>query len=172
MAMPYGHGGLLLMLQLFSDDSGKLKDSAVCVLAGYLSTAERWAAFADEWAAALSQPPATRYFKMKEAMRLKDEFLGFDEKQRDDRVRTLVGIITRHAMAGFISVIPSEPFRADHARMGRPRISESTEKREQSRTRVRGKRKAQKFLGSVFQEQKASDYPKDRKHSRRPGSNP
>jgi hypothetical protein len=137
-----------------------------------ISTAERWAAFADEWAAALSQPPATRYFKMKEAMRLKDEFLGSDEKQRDDRVRTLVGIITRHAMAGFISVIPSEPFRADHARMGRPRISESTEKREQSRTRVRGKRKAQKFLGSVFQEQKASDYPKDRKHSRRPGSNP
>lgn len=98
------------MLQLFVDDSGKADDSAVCVLAGYLSTAERWAAFSDEWADALRLPPAIDYFKMKEAMRLKDEFLGFDADQRDNRLRTLARIIARHAMAGFISIIPSEPF--------------------------------------------------------------
>ena len=70
----------------------------------------RWAAFAEDWLAALGQTPAIRYFKMKEAMRVRDQFEGFDEEQRNERIRSLVEIITRHAIAGFISVIPSEPF--------------------------------------------------------------
>ena len=36
---------------------------------------------------------------------------------------------------------------------------------ERVRARVRGNRKTQKFLSSVFQEQKAGDYPQDGQHS-------
>jgi hypothetical protein len=39
-------------------------------LGGFVAPVGRWLAFSDEWKAALNQPPALEYFKMKEAARL------------------------------------------------------------------------------------------------------
>lgn len=99
------------MLQLFSDDSGKLNDGPVCALAGYLSTAERWGAFSNDWQAAIDEEPSIAYLKASEAFALRDEFKKFDSDRRDTKLKRLIPIITRHAMAGFCVAVPSEPFR-------------------------------------------------------------
>ena len=80
------------------------------MLAGYLSTADRWEAFAGDWAAALKEWPSVSYLKMRDAMGLRGEFDGFLPEQRDKRLRMLTGIIAKHAMAGFVSIVPSEPY--------------------------------------------------------------
>lgn len=98
------------MLQLYVDDSGKLNDSPVCVLAGYLSTTERWSQFSCEWRAALTTEPRVVYLKATEAMHRQKEFYNFSCTERDEKLRGLVTIIKRHAMSGFITIIPSEPF--------------------------------------------------------------
>jgi hypothetical protein len=38
------------------------------VLAGFISPAEEWAAFSDEWQLCLDAAPSLRYFKMREAV--------------------------------------------------------------------------------------------------------
>jgi len=71
------------------------------VLGGFVSTADRWELFADEWQAALDLTPKLDYFKMREAERLKDQFdpkRGWTEAKRDDRVIALTRIINKHAM--------------------------------------------------------------------------
>jgi hypothetical protein len=62
-------GRWLLMFQAYIDDSNK-GDKKLFVLAGYLATVERWAAFSDEWQRLLDmKSPHYRrleYFKMQE----------------------------------------------------------------------------------------------------------
>lgn len=45
---------LLLMLQIYTDDSGDA-GSVAAFMAGFLSTAERWASFSDAWKAVLDE---------------------------------------------------------------------------------------------------------------------
>src|SRR5437868_7829681 len=79
----------LMVLQTYADDSGNEPTSPIFVLAGFIASYEEWAAFSDEWKAALAEPPGLDYFKMKEAERLHDQFSkrkGWTEKKRDDRL--------------------------------------------------------------------------------------
>lgn len=66
----------MVALQGFIDDSGEQDDPSgpVIVLAGFIATAERWAAFSDNRQAALDAKPPIAYFKMVEAARLRGEF--------------------------------------------------------------------------------------------------
>jgi hypothetical protein len=108
---------LLVMLQAHIDDSGWDGKSPVFVLAGYVSTAERWQAFSDEWQAVLDleKPRAIPgAFKMSQACLLnnyKSPFYRWTEKERDHLLIELVKVIKRHAMHGIVSVIPIEPYK-------------------------------------------------------------
>ena len=94
----------LAMMQAYFDDSGK-GQGPVFVIAGYVSTAERWEAFSDDWEQALQEFPPIEYFKMREAASLQDQFRGFDEGQRNQRVNRLNEIIAKHALYGVICCI-------------------------------------------------------------------
>ena len=53
------------MLQAFIDDSGT--GGPLMVMAGFAATAEKWAAFSDEWDAVRKSGKPIAYLKMKEA---------------------------------------------------------------------------------------------------------
>lgn len=119
------------MLQTAIDDSGWDGVSPVFVLAGYVSTKEKWKSFSDEWQAILDlkEPSKLGHLKMNEAYRLNDpssQFCGWSEAERDDRLKKLIKPITRHALHGLISVVPIEPYRRlfrgrfDPAALNRP----------------------------------------------------
>ncbi|MCH7921879.1 MAG: DUF3800 domain-containing protein [Nitrospinae bacterium] len=61
----------LLAFQAYIDDSGK-GSGPVLVLAGYIATAEKWAAFSVEWKEMLSFIPASDAFKMSEMAQSED----------------------------------------------------------------------------------------------------
>ena len=81
------------MLQAYIDDSGNVGDGKTSLLAGYLATAEVWADFSDRWSAELQAPPSIEYFKLSEALHLKDQFAGWSAAQRDDKVGALISVI-------------------------------------------------------------------------------
>jgi hypothetical protein len=95
----------ILMLQAFIDDSGTGGQPPVFVLAGFVATADEWAAFSDEWQESLEMRPALNYFKMSEAMNFQGEFSGWSEQSRNDRVARLYRIIENHARAGISTVV-------------------------------------------------------------------
>ena len=91
---------MILNPQAVVDDSGNEPNSHVFVLAGFVAPAANWVALTDEWRAVLDQKPTLEYFKMKEAMRLQDQFdkkRGWTEDLRDDRLMTFTRIIRKHA---------------------------------------------------------------------------
>lgn len=100
----YQRGQRLLMaaaFELYADDSGSEPQSQIFFLAGFISTVDRWAAFSNEWDAALALPPALEYFKMAEAMSFQGQFSmhrGWNEAMRNDRLVLLTRIVNRHAM--------------------------------------------------------------------------
>ncbi|NJO34445.1 MAG: DUF3800 domain-containing protein [Rhodospirillales bacterium] len=74
------------------------------MLAGLMTSYDRWAQFADEWDAACKKPPGLAYFKLSQALSLRDEFSpskGWTEDLRNERVAELVAIARRHALCGF-----------------------------------------------------------------------
>jgi hypothetical protein len=90
----------LLQPQACIDDSGNEPTKPHFVLAGFVAPAASWAAFSDEWQAALDESPKLEYFKMKEAAKLKDQFdpsKGWTDAKRDDRLITFTRIIRKHA---------------------------------------------------------------------------
>src|SRR5690242_12865521 len=93
-------GRPFMLLRAYFDDSGSDGRSPYYVLAGYLSVVERWEAFADRWAATLSEEPAIKYFKTREAYRLRDQFNGWSAEDRDEKVKALRQIIAENAMTG------------------------------------------------------------------------
>jgi hypothetical protein len=100
-------------LHWFFDDSGSEPTTPVFVLAGFLSTAVEWAAFANEWQAALDAPPKLDYFKMAEAASLRGQFSrtkGWDDKARDVRVRKLTHIIRQRAKLRISASIKHDHF--------------------------------------------------------------
>ena len=100
----------MLMLKAFIDDSHSGPTGPVFVLAGYISTAEKWASFAEKWQAILDEPPKLEYFKMVEAFNRRDQFEGWDVDARDVRLKAFVDTINDYAMEGVVSILPLEPF--------------------------------------------------------------
>lgn len=87
------------MVKAFFDDSGKSASEPMFIIAGLVSSAEKWAAFSDEWAAALAEHPRLEYFKMRDAWALSPHgpFRSFSEAQRDARLEKLIAIINEHS---------------------------------------------------------------------------
>ncbi|GKS64266.1 hypothetical protein YTPLAS72_15700 [Nitrospira sp.] len=104
-ASPVREKRLLIMLVAYIDDSGSNESDNVFVLAGFISTAERWMRFSDAWDALCRQDPQTPDFKMKVAERLKgkDTYWGNGTEEeliarRDAKVQALANVIENHAM--------------------------------------------------------------------------
>lgn len=91
---------LLVMLQAFTDDSIAKSGERRLYLAMYAQSAENWIKFSNDWDAVLRAEPSIQYFKMKEAHRRRDQFKGFSEKARNQKVFALAGVIKKHAPWG------------------------------------------------------------------------
>ncbi len=104
------------MLNCFIDDSGSDPKSThrgpVFVLAGYVSTVERWKTFSDEWEMALKSGPKTlEYFKSTEAeSRKRGQFDGWSTQERDAKLEELADVLIRNAMFGISAVLSWESY--------------------------------------------------------------
>jgi hypothetical protein len=99
---------LIMALQAYFDDSGR-DDPPVFVLAGYVARAEQWAAFSDEWSAALAADPAIDYFKMQEAFSASGQFEGWSRHAIDGKLLLLANIIPRYVLQGLgVTVLHNE----------------------------------------------------------------
>lgn len=84
-----------MVLQAFIDDSGRTAGQTF-VLAGFISTLEKWERFSDAWEKALSESPSIRYYKNSEAMSRKDEFDGWSYIDAQKKVSRLIQVIVPH----------------------------------------------------------------------------
>jgi Protein of unknown function (DUF3800) len=88
---------LLLVLQVFIDDSGRGQEhKTALVLAGFIAPVRIWESFSDEWAKALSAPPKIDCFKAYEAYGFRKQFKGWKEDARDKKLLKLVAVIRKH----------------------------------------------------------------------------
>ena len=85
------------MLKAFVDDSGSGGDSKWFVLAGYAGTVEQWDLFDSLWLEALNRHPRIEYFHAAEAESCRGPFQGWDEKQRNAKIDSLIDVIEQCA---------------------------------------------------------------------------
>jgi hypothetical protein len=99
------------MLQCCIDDSGSDNKGPVFVLAGYVSTVERWKVFSHVWDIALkSGPRPLACFKMVEANRLSGQFLHWTPLERDAKIHELARNIKGNAMFQVRTVLWKKEF--------------------------------------------------------------
>jgi hypothetical protein len=91
------------MLVAYIDDSGSNKQPPVMGLAGYVARLTAWMDFSDQWQAALNETPKLAYFKIKEAIRLEEQFGRFKPAQRDERVFKLCSIVKKYVNFGIVA---------------------------------------------------------------------
>ncbi|HEV3277718.1 MAG TPA: DUF3800 domain-containing protein [Terriglobia bacterium] len=95
-----------MVLEGFVDDSGITHDK-VAVLAGFLSTAERWTVFSDALESLCEREPKTPDFKMQKA----HDFRAYYPAKRwqlDKRIEDVANLIREHAMYR-LDVVLSRP---------------------------------------------------------------
>jgi len=86
------------LLQIVIDESGRGQErDPAFVLAGYIARVRNWEVFADRWQAILAEPPSLKYLKGYEAYRLRDQFKGWTEVDRDKKVAKLISVIHKYA---------------------------------------------------------------------------
>ena len=88
---------------MYIDESG-FGQGPVYVFGGVLSTAEKWAAFSDEWQAVLDMPSPGRigHFKADDAINLTGEFHHWRGDNRDEKCRFLGRVMHSHVQTGFV----------------------------------------------------------------------
>jgi hypothetical protein len=64
-------------------------------MAGYLNRAENWTLFSNAWNEELKSKPSIKYLKMAEAWNRRDEFAGWSESERNEKLRGFARVI-RH----------------------------------------------------------------------------
>ncbi|TRL40142.1 DUF3800 domain-containing protein, partial [Rhizobium straminoryzae] len=91
-------------VRLYVDDSGKPDHSPVLVLAGYLSTSDRWDACTAEWRDILGSYQISA-FHMSEAWRLAGNYNKIGPIRRNNLIIQLVECIKRHVLHAFVVAI-------------------------------------------------------------------
>ena len=93
------------MLVGYVDDSGSDENEYAFVLAGFISTADKWMRFSEEWDALCRQEPQALDFKMRIAERLKGvgTYWGKGTEaelidRRDIKVQALAALIKKYAI--------------------------------------------------------------------------
>lgn len=100
----------VLMLQAFIDESGTHADTPICVLGGYVSTVERWAAFTDVWTRTLQEEPAISHFHAADMLGMRNQFKGWSKEQVRTKLRALTKIIGDHVVCGVFSTVVPEDY--------------------------------------------------------------
>ncbi len=114
---------MILQPQAYVDDSVGSAGSKALVLAGFVSSAAGWAAFSEEWQAALDLEPKLDYFKMNEANLLIQQFSpdrGWTEVKRDDRLVALIRIIKKYVLIRIHASIKHSDFEQQIASIAVP----------------------------------------------------
>jgi len=102
----------IVILQAFVDDSRSESGDKEFVLAGYMTTAEQWMQFSNEWAAVLAESPQLeRGFHAIDAFHLRGQFANWKRAARDEKVERLIGVIERFPLASFDTRMSQESFR-------------------------------------------------------------
>jgi hypothetical protein len=113
---------MVAVYQAFVDDSDA-GASGPFVLAGFVSSIETWAQFADDWRAKLfnAKPRPLAYFKAKEAAARRGQFDGWTIAERDSLVHDqLLPLIDRAALFGIGCLIDNDAYhRVFHKRLAR-----------------------------------------------------
>jgi len=107
------------MLRAFFDDSGRGQEP-IYVLAGFVARAEAWARFSDKWTEALHQSPRIEYFKMYEANTRTEQFKGWTEETRNQKMLVLAQIIKEHVLCGLSVVMRHK----DYAQVFKGQVAE------------------------------------------------
>ena len=97
-----------MVLEGYVDDSGS-SDGNVFVLAGYLSTADEWAGFSEEWKRICDQDPKTPDFKMSKTFQLRE--YKWTEAQRDKRISELASLISQKTEYRVDAMVAWEDYR-------------------------------------------------------------
>ena len=79
-------------------------------MAGFIASAERWAAFSDEWSQVLDMERRIEHFKMNDAMKLNGEFRGWRKEARDEKLKLLMRGIAEHVSAHVACVIRRDQY--------------------------------------------------------------
>jgi hypothetical protein len=104
---------LMVLYQGFIDDSGSEPSEPYFVLAGFVSTYEKWREFSEEWNAALKLSPSLNYFKMSEAKHFNGEFSrknGWNEELCEERIGILSKIIENYALLRISTSINNQEY--------------------------------------------------------------
>lgn len=98
-----------MVLQAYIDES--IDDGGLVVLAGYISTSERWAAFSRDWEQMLPQATPTKDGKY----RFKMSEMAYSGRM--DRVSGFYELIQTHAIMGVSSIVDSKDLERAKARI-------------------------------------------------------
>jgi hypothetical protein len=111
----------MTVIQAYVDDSGNSADcgkNPVFVLAGYIASADLWAAFSAAWEAECAKAPSIADFKMSQANGLSGDFGGWTRAAADARCLELAKIIQAHTVVRIHTAIVWE----DYERIVRGRV--------------------------------------------------
>jgi hypothetical protein len=92
--------------RLYIDDSGHPDDQPFVVVAGFVSTAEKWAAFETAWPATLRSLGLKTVFHMTDFMTQKRKV-----KERSAILETIRGVIAGHTLAQFTGAVDIHGYR-------------------------------------------------------------
>ena len=108
----------LFMLTAHFDDSW---NEDVFVVAGFIATAEAWAAFSDEWSLILGSPRGIGKLVANDAMKMRGEFHGFSTEERDRKLDALARIINEYASLEVFCMLPVKSLNEEFKRTGLPK---------------------------------------------------
>jgi len=91
---------LVVLTQVYLDESGIGGDTGHVVLAGYQATKAVWLEFWLEWQRALAEAPAIGSLHTRDANRLRGDFDGLAPGDRDAKLERLVDVIRDHGLVG------------------------------------------------------------------------
>lgn len=96
---------LPLTLSAYLDDSGTHDRSELCVVAGYISTAEKWRSFSVAWSEALAQDPPITHSHAADMLGCRGPYMGLTKEQVRGKVAKLTPIIRAHVICGVAMAI-------------------------------------------------------------------
>jgi hypothetical protein len=100
---------LVLALHAYFDDSGTHAESEVVTVAGYISSAEQWKVFEQEWGSALNEW-GLEFFHMSKFANKAPGYADWTDQDRRFRFARLVGVMNRHVIASVGIAIPKRAF--------------------------------------------------------------
>jgi hypothetical protein len=96
------------MLKAYFDEG---EDEKVFLIGGWLADIAEWDKFSQAWTNELKVAPSIEYFKNNEAMGLKEQFAGWTEPQRNEKLLALARRVANHELTGFVGGVGLATFK-------------------------------------------------------------